>query len=325
MKKIVLLFASILALYFASAQDTTRVRVNDKEVARVIEDSVATRVKVMDKDVVTVIEDSVGTRVRVGDEGGIEVVTNNTGDTVKIRIGRRTIKVVEGDEGTSIKTSRESRDQQEDPEEKKFPGSWAGVEFGANLLHMENYAMYASADQGFFDIDTPKSISFNLNFAEFAFSNKHKTVALVTGMGFSFMDYRFEPDMGIAKDETSGMIIPVDLPGEPKKSKLSVSYLTVPMILQVATPLKRNRTPLTLGAGVIGGLNIGSHTKVKYQDAKEKDRRNFNINPLKYDLTGRIGMGDISLFANWGMTSLFKTDKGPDIRPLTVGLTLNMN
>jgi len=325
MKKISLLFAILFTLYNVSAQDTTRVRVNEKEVVKVIEDSVATRVRVMDKDVVTVLEDSVGTRVRVGDEGGIEVVTNNTGDTVKIRIGRRIIKVVEGDEGTSIKTSRESRKEDEEPEEQKFPGSWAGVEIGANLLHKENYTMYSSDNKGFFDINTPKSISVNLNFAEFAFSNKRKTMALVTGMGFSFMDYRFEPDMGIAKEEISGMIMPVPLPGDAKKSKLSVSYLTVPMILQVATPLKRNKTPLTLGAGVIGGLNIGSHTKVKYQDSKEKERRNFNINPLKYDLTGRIGMGDISLFANWGMTSLFKAEKGPDIRPLTVGLTLNMD
>ncbi len=325
MKKIILLFATIFTLYVASAQDTTRVQVNEKEVVKVMEDSVATRVQVMDKDVVTVIEDSLGTRVRVGNDGGIEVVTNASGDTVKIRLGKRTIKVVEGEEGTSIKTSRESRDQEEDPEEEKFPGSWAGLEIGGNMFHQENYSMYPLEDEGFFDINTPKSITVNLNFAEFAFSNKRKTVALVTGMGFSFMDYRFEPHMGIAKDPVDGKIIAVELPEGSEKSKLSVSYLTVPMIFQVATPLKRNGTPLTLGAGVIGGLNIGSHTKVKYDDVKEKERRNFNISPLKYDLTGRIGMGDISLFANMGMTSLFKTNKGPDIRPLTVGVTFNVD
>ena len=325
MKRFILLIAAVLTVYTAMAQDTTKVKVNEKEVVTVTEDTTATRVKVMDKEVVTVIEDSVGTRVRVGDEGGIEVITNQSGDTVKIRIGRRTVKVIDGDEGTSIKTTRAPKESEEEEKEKKFEGSWGGVELGANMFHLENYSMYNHDLEGFFDINTPKSVTVNLNFAEFNFSNKRKTVALVTGMGFSFMDYRFDRDMSITKDEETGVIMPLPLSGEAEKSKLSVSYLTVPMIFQIATPLKMNNTPLMLGAGVIGGLNIGSHTKIKYHDAKDKERRSFNINPLKYDLTGRIGMGSLSLFANMGMTSLFKANKGPDIRPLSVGILFSFD
>ncbi len=322
MKKIFILIAAVLTVFAATAQDTTRVKVNEKEVITITQDSMATRVKVMDREVVTVIEDSVTTRVRVGDEGGIEIITNQSGDTVKIRLGRRTIKVIEGEDGTSIKTTRELKCTEEKEKDRKFPGSWGGIELGANLFHLENYSMYPNEQEGFFDITTPKSITVNLNLAEYAFSNKRKTVALVTGMGFSFMDYRFDRDISIEKESGTGMIMPVTLSEGAEKSKLSVSYLTLPMIFQVATPLKMNHTPLTLGVGVIGGLNIGSHTKVKYPDSKIKERRSFHINPLKYDLTGRIGMGNFSLFANMGMTSLFKDRKGPDIRPLTVGILL---
>jgi len=346
MKRIILLIAVIFTFYAAMAQDTSRVtvtekeevkvsedsvitqvQVNDKEVVTISEDSVATRVKVIDKEVVTVIEDSLGTRVRVGDQRGIEVITNSEGDTVRIRIGRRIFKVVDGEDGTHIRTSREPKECKEKHGKKKFPGTWGGVELGANMFHLENYSMYEYDPSlaGFFDINTPKSINVNLNFAEFSFSNKQNNFALVTGMGVSFMDYRFDSDMSIKKNEDTGIIIPVELSDDAEKSKLAVSYLTVPMILQVATPLKMKLTPLILGAGIIGGLNIGSHTKIKYPDAKAKERRSFQINPLKYDFTGRIGMGPISLYANLGMTSLFKARKGPDIRPLTVGVTFNFD
>ena len=323
MKKFFLLIATAFTVYTVWAQDTTKVKVNEKEVVTVTEDTTAIRVKVMDKEVITIIEDSVDTKVNVGDEGGIEVITNPTGDTVKIRVGKRTVKVIGGADGTSIKTSREAKSHKE--KETKFQGSWGGIELGANLFHHENYSMYPQELEGFFDIATPKSVTVNLNLAEYAFSNKQKTVALVTGMGFSFMDYRFDRNESITKESGTGIIMPVTLSDEAKKSKLTVSYLTLPLIFQVVTPLKMNHTPLTLGAGVIGGLNIGSHTKVKYNDSKEKERRSFHINPLKYDLTARIGMGDFSLFTNLGMTSLFKTHKGPEIRPVTIGILLGFD
>jgi hypothetical protein len=68
-------------------------------------------------------------------------------------------------------------------------------------------------------------------------------------------------------------------------------------------------------------LNIGSHTKIKYTGTKDKDRGNFNISPLKYALTGRIGLGDVCLFANYGMTPLFRDGKGPRLMPLVVGIS----
>jgi hypothetical protein len=92
-------------------------------------------------------------------------------------------------------------------------------------------------------------------------------------------------------------------------------------MLEVKTPFRHSGSSLYLAGGVIGGVNIGSHTKIKYENNKEKEKRNFNINPFKYDLTGRIGFGDFCIFVNYSMTSLFKIDKGPELYPLTVGIS----
>jgi hypothetical protein len=305
MKRITLLLAAILMITTAYSQPDS------------------TAVKVLKKNVVTVTEDTDKTQVRVGEEKGVEVVTNHAGDTTSIRIGNRTFDVIGNGEGTKIHMSRE---ENEKPRKRgNFESSWGGFGMGVNTFHTADYSLYNGTELGeFFDINHNKSLSVNINFAEYAFSDNSNTIALVTGLGFNFMDFRFDEPITVTKEAGTGRLIPVLLDGDVSKSKLSVSYLTAPLILELATPLKYKSNRLTLGAGVIGGLNIGSHTKIKTGDTKSKERRNFNINPVKYELTGRIGFGDIAVFANYGMTSLFKDEKGPDLRPLTIGLHLNM-
>lgn len=280
-----------------------------------------TTVKVAKKNVVTVVEDSEKVQVKVGENRGVEVITNQRGDTTSIRIGNRNFDVIDSRNGTKVHVTREPREKRKNY--GKFNGHWGGIELGINTFHTSDYYLYEGMGYGeFFDIHHPKSLTFNFNFAEYAFSNERNTFGLVTGLGFSSMDFRFDPPTTVVKEPGSGMLIPIDLESTGlKKSKLNVSYLTVPMMLEFVTPLRMNQHRLTLGGGVIGGLNIGSRTKIKTSDGISKERRNFNINPFKYELTGRIGLGELCIFANYGMTPLFKDGKGPELVPLTVGIS----
>jgi hypothetical protein len=172
----------------------------------------------------------------------------------------------------------------------------------------------------FMDLDHAKSITVNLNIAEWAFKNRANNFAVVTGLGFSLMDFAFDDPITIKKE--NGRIAPVPLdPNGLKKSKLNVTYLTVPLMLEVKTPLKLNGSKLYLAAGVIGGLHLGSHSKYKYKNDKFKDKSSFNVRDFKLDLTGRIGFGDFCIFANMGLQSMFEGNKGPMLMPLTVGVS----
>ncbi len=301
MKRLLLLITALSCAFSMQAQKDT------------------TRVKIRESNLVTVVEDSVATKVKVGNKGGIQVIADNNGDTVRIRIGNRTFDVIDSKKGTEINTSRE-------PKEKtrnygKFNGHWSGFELGVNTFSSTDYSAYRSTGYGeFFELNYGKSLTFNMNFAEFAFSNNRNTVGFVTGLGFSFMDYRFDQAAITVAKNAQGLLVPVQLE-DAKKSKLNISYLTTPFLLEVGTPLKLNNQRLTLAAGVIGGLNIGAHTKVKYHGSKDKERGNFNVNPFKYELTGRLGLGEFCLFANYSMTPLFKDGKGPELYPLTIGIS----
>lgn len=276
-----------------------------------------TRVGTLKKNVVTVVDDHEKVNVKVGNENGIEIITDEWGDTTKIRIGRRSFNVIENNDGTVVKVDKEVKN-------KNWSGSfnahWAGLEAGMNLFHQTDYSMYDGNE--FFDLIPGKSLTWNLNFAEWAFKNEKNNFGLVTGLGFSFSDYTFDQAITIEKENGNGRIIPVPLdPNGLKKTKLTTTYLTAPLMLEVKTPLRMGSSRLYLAGGVIGGINIGAHTKYKYERDKEKYRSNFHLSPFKYELTGRIGFGDFCVFANYSLSPLFKDGKGPELYPLLIGIS----
>ena len=291
-----------------------------------------TEVKVGKKNVVTVAEDGDNVHVVVGDKEngkGVEVITDEWGDTTHIRVGRRSFKVIEGNNGTYVKYEKEDKDKKWS---RSFNAHWAGLEVGMNMFENSDYSIYndmAIPEEykgvEVFDLRSGKSLSWNLNFMEFAFKNEKKTFGLVTGMGISFNDYAFDIHVTMEKENGTGKTIPFNIQQENKsvkKSKLHVNYLTVPLLLEIKTPLRMGSSRLSLSAGAIGSLYIGSHTKYKYYDkTKVKTQGNYNINQWKYDLTGRIHFGDFSVFANYSMTSLFENGQGPEIHPLMVGIS----
>ncbi len=307
------LFTTIMCIVLvinlsAQKQDTTEIKTINK------------------KNVVTVIEESDKVHVIVGNDRGIEVITDDWGDTTKIRLGRRTFKVIEGSNGTYVEMDK-------DVKKKHWGGSfnphWAGLEVGMNMFENSNYGIYDGTEYEefgeVFDLRSGKSLTWNINFLEFAIKNKRKTFGLVTGMGISFNDYAFELPVTIEKQDGYGMIIPVNISVEyssVRKSKLHVNYITVPLFFEVKTPLRVGNSHLCFAAGAIGSLYLSSHTKFKYYNkTKFKKKSNYNINQWKYDLTGRISFGDFTVFANYSMTSIFKDGQGPEIHPLMIGIS----
>lgn len=326
--------------------DTTHVKIGDKtykvlegdngryfkeikEVKEVKNTGDVTEVKMGKKNVVTVAEDGDNVQVVVGDKDngkGIEVITDDWGDTTHIRVGRRNFKVIEGDNGTYVKYEKEEKHKNWS---RSFNAHWAGLDIGMNIFQNSDYSIYQGTEYeqlgDAFDLRSGKSLSWNLNFMEFAFKNEKKTFGLVTGMGISFNDYAFDLPVTMEKENGYGTTVPKSIKVDDKsvrKSKLHVNYLTVPLLLEVKTPLRMGSSRLSLSAGAIGGLYIGSHTKYKYYDkAKVKIKGNYNINQWKYDLTGRIHFGDFTVFANYSMTSLFEKGQGPEIHPLMIGIS----
>jgi hypothetical protein len=129
-------------------------------------------------------------------------------------------------------------------------------------------------------------------------------------LGFEFNNYRFDNDITIQKvdgiiveDATSYVDVNIS------KTKLATTYFTVPILFELHIPVRNDEFRIV--TGVIGGVKIGSRTKVVYKD-----------DGFRYGLTARLGFEDVNLFANYYMTTLFEKDKGPELYPFSVGISI---
>jgi hypothetical protein len=235
-------------------------------------------------------------------------------DTSIVRIGKKDIKVIDHDGGTEIIWGK---GKHKENKSDKFNGHWEGFELGFNAFDKPDYSLYQVKD--FMSLNQGKSIEFNINFYELNIGLAGKGVGLVSGMGLSFNSYRFDNPYTLKKEPS--MTVPVLLGYDDlSKTKLAVSYLNVPLLLEFQIPVNQKEGRLFINAGLIGGVKLGSHTKVKHGDIKDKDKSGFNLNSFKYAATARIGYKDISLFANYSFTPLFQTGKGPGLTPFTIGI-----
>lgn len=291
---------------------------------RAQEESDTTRVGLGKKNIVTVTEDDRGTNVNVKED---LVVVDETDDTIRVKLGNKAISIVEDDNRTHVDIIEEKDFEKHGWRKKpsRFKGHWAGVEVGLNhWLNPDGQLGGTDPATRYLDLNTGKSWEWDLNFMQFSLPFG-KPVGLVTGMGMKWNNYWFDGNNSIMKDPVSGAIVP-RYPSAGinyTKSKLNTTYLTVPLIFEVQFgPRKRG----FLGIGVIGDLKLHSNTRTKYMEGgsrqREKIKSDYNLSPLRYHLTARAGYRFIRLFATYSMMPLFESNMGPEMYPITVGLTL---
>ena len=291
-----------------------------------------TEINLMKNQVLKVTEDGKNTRVMIGGDW-FEVAA--AGENVKIRMGQRGLEILETTEGTKVDWKKyEAEEFYQDEDEKaerrrdrrRFTPHWAGFEIGINNYLTSDYSMSLPQDLNYMDLNTGKSFNVNINFVQLGIGfSRH--FGLATGLGLEFNDYKFEGNNNITKDE-DGIIVPY-YPEDGiqyEKTKLSTTYLTMPLMLEAQIPLSSRRT-LNIAAGAIGGVKIGSHNKMVYYDGgkqKVKENDDFSLSVLRYGPTVRLGYESLQVYATYYMNGLFIENKGPELYPFQVGIAFSI-
>ena len=256
------------------------------------------RVKVLGKNVVTVVEDGNHTNVKIGNNA-VNIKDGHYYDTVKVRVGRNALIIVDGKHGSDVKVNHLNDQEYEawTGHPAKFKGHWGGFELGINSFANTSYQGFTP---NFMDLNQNKSCEVGINFLEYGIGlqKEKKNIGLVTGLGLTYNDYRMSNPYTIKND--AGLVKPVGLiSGDLLKSKVSTCYLSIPLLAEFQVPVRGQEKRIYLSGGMMGGIKLGSHTKVKTDGGKSKDRGDLNINPFRYGATARVGYKGINLYGTY--------------------------
>jgi hypothetical protein len=260
-------------------------------------------------------------------EEEITELEGETDDDTMIRIGKKEVRIISDDDNTEILIE----DYEDNPKNRRraasFKGHLGGIEIGFNNYSSGQWGRNPEPVEDYLDLNTAKSTSFNI-IAPAVSLGLTRHFGLVTTLGINFNNYRFDGNNSITTIE-GGVVAPLypDNGINYEKSKLTTVYGVLPVILELQLPVGNSNT-LNLGAGFIGAVKLGSHTKVVYiDDGKQKEKANgdFSLNVLRYGVTARAGYEMIQVYGSCYLSQLFESGKGPELYPFEVGIALTIN
>jgi hypothetical protein len=251
---------------------------------------------------------------------GLNMNAQNDSDTTNIRLGSKKITIVEDKDTTTVEAKNNDVD-------KYSLTYWGGLDLGVNMLFTKDGSTTMPDEYNWLELDYTRSLSWRLNLFEKKARIIQDYVGIVTGVGFTWNSYGLKNNVSLETRDSSAtyaITIP-DTVMNFTKNKLRASYVNVPLLLEFNTS-KNEDNNFHITAGVIGGWNMNTILKQKWEKGSEdgqlRRRNDFNMNPFTLDATARIGYKNFTLFATYGLTPMFKKNKGPEVYPMTVGLQI---
>ncbi|MFO8067736.1 MAG: DUF2807 domain-containing protein [Bacteroidales bacterium] len=265
-----------------------------------------------------VIEISTSGLAKVGRISDGEVIFSDSKDTTKIKLKSQEVWLI--DEDKDVKAAKKKR-------KAKFRNNWSGIDIGVNGYVNPEQSLRMKPGSEFLELEYNKSWALNFNLLYKSFPIIKNNLGIYTGLGFGFNNYRLNDKNVTLAYDPDGIDYVVEDEITMSRNKLVLSYLNIPLMLEVQTHGTRAYHRFHLAAGMNLGILMSSYTRQKYEvdgrTMKRKLNEYYHINPFKYEAVVRIGYSNINLFASYALNTLFKSNKGPEIYPFTVGISVN--
>jgi len=230
-----------------------------------------------------------------------------------IRNGRGPIVRMDEDEDESIWGI------DEEPEEENKSTSFEA--FSSFMLGFNRLSEYTSSVNT--ELINAKSLNTYIGIANVGMQlDRRGHLRFWTGIGADIDNYRFSDTrlrLQAAQPIFSPFIDSTVNPGDTRKSKLTATYLTIPVYLGF-----HSRESSDKGVNVLLGCQFGyrthTHTKIVSENgAKVKDRDDFNLNDWKISPTVQIGYKGLRFYAKYNLQPFLKEGQGPETNLFTLG------
>jgi len=156
------------------------------------------------------------------------------------------------------------------------------------------------------------------------------------GLSFQWNKFDIKDNLYFEKgtEETTLQVFPNDL----KKAKFRTTNLVIPVFFEFGPSTKKEYKDriryftddhFKIGIGGYGGVNLGTQQKLVYEDefgdrVKQKIKTSYNTNTFVYGLAAYIGYGDLSLYAKYDLSTIFK-DATVDQNNISLGIRVDLD
>lgn len=270
--------------------------------------------------IVTINENGARTEVIVP---GVKVEVNEFNDTItKITVGRRRIDVIEDHNRARVRMVRLPIE--------KFKGHWAGVDIGFNGYMNSDFSTSLPVNDMFMDLNQGKSVTFSINFLQYniGLQRNRNNLGVVIGSGISWYNYRTDSPYFFQKNPDTNVTEGIPVPDEydVTKNKITSTFINFPLLLEWQLPASNDAHRFFISAGPYAGFRLWGRTKMVYHEGgsrnKEKSKKDINVNPFQYGVMVRMGYRFIKLYGSYNFSTFYSSNKGPELYPYTVGVTL---
>lgn len=144
--------------------------------------------------------------------------------------------------------------------------------------------------------------------------------------GLAIGAHNLRSDFFLTKNNDSTFFVKIPDTLDVKKNKLTTVYLDIPVEIRY-----KSKGKFMIAIGFKYGFLINSHTKYKGEGYDpltrnpyiEKIYRIADLEKNRYGFTFRVGYDWFNLFGYYSISKLFKESKGPEMYPISAGITIS--
>src|SRR5574344_446858 len=187
------------------------------------------------------------------------------------------------------------------------------IRLGFNTLVNTDYSKYAPEQNDFLDLKGGKSIHFGMDIANIGLQlDKRGDIYLAVGVSINCDNYTFGNNITLKR--INGVIIPVELDKDYKKSKLTATYFGIPVYLTFR-PYHKVKIALN------GYADFLTNAHTKYKTPKHKSNIS-GLNPVQLGIGGSFTYSGFGVYVKYSLTPLFKSESGPEAHLLSAGVVI---
>ncbi len=200
--------------------------------------------------------------------------------------------------------------------------------YGSANSYLVNNPAGTALSQNDFKLRTGKSINVNLWFITQEISLIKQNVGLKYALGLELNNYRYKQPISYSEGGPNPFVSSTTpIPGAFvfrdtivfEKNKLAADYVTVPLMLTLATNGAANGKGISLGAGVSAGYLYSQRNKqVSDARGKQKNKGDYDLERFKLSFVGELGIGKVKLYGSYSPKSMYQ--RGLDMKPYNIGI-----